>query len=210
MPGLILATVTPDNTPGGANLTFAFPILLFVVIGVILYLWLGRPHRRVPADLTPVGSAATAPQPEVARGASVAAGLPTAVGGGGAESAIEPAGGVRKAEGNGTSAPAAGTEGPAAGTSETAAGTTEPSAGTSETAAGTTEPSAGTSEPSTGTPEDAAGTTSSPGGVAESAADSGTGTSAADSGTGSVAGQDTAPEAGDPERGTTDGTEASE
>ena len=196
MPGLILATVTPDNTPGGANLTFAFPILLFVVIGVILYLWLGRPHRRVPADLTPVGSAATAPQPEVARGASVAAGLPTAVGGGGAESAIEPAGGVRKAEGNGTSAPAAGTEGPAA--------------GTSETAAGTTEPSAGTSEPSTGAPEDAAGTTSSPGGVAESAADSGTGTSAADSGTGNVAGQDAAPEAGDPERGTTDGTEASE
>ena len=196
MPGLILATVTPDNTPGGANLTFAFPILLFVVIGVILYLWLGRPHRRVPADLTPVGSAATAPQPEVARGASVAAGLPTAVGGGGAESASEAAGGVRKAEGNGTSAPAAGTEGPAA--------------GTSETAAGTTEPSAGTSEPSTGTPEDAAGTTSSPGGVAESAADSGTGTSAADSGTGNVAGQDAAPEAGDPERGTTDGTEASE
>ena len=196
MPGLILATVTPDNTPGGANLTFAFPILLFVVIGVILYLWLGRPHRRVPADLTPVGSAATAPQPEVARGASVAAGLPTAVGGGGAESAIEPAGGVRKAEGNGTSAPAAGTEGPAA--------------GTSETAAGTTEPSAGTSEPSTGAPEDAAGTTSSPGGVAEPAADSGTGTSAADSGTGNVAGQDAAPEAGDPERGTTDGTEASE
>ncbi len=56
MPGLILATVTPDNTPGGANLTFAFPIILFVVIVAVLYLWLGRPHRRVPANLTtPVG-----------------------------------------------------------------------------------------------------------------------------------------------------------
>ncbi len=199
MPGLILATATSDNTPGGAILSFAFPLALFVVIIVVLYLWLGRPHRRVPAhQVTLVGTAATtdAPHPEVARGASVAAGLPTAVGGGGAESAVEPAGGVRKAEGNGTSAPAAGTEGPAA--------------GTSETAAGTTEPSAGTSEPSAGTPEDAAETTSSPGGVTESAADSGTGTSAADSGTGNVAGQGTAPEASDPERGTTDGTEASE
>jgi hypothetical protein len=198
VPGLILATVTPDNTPGGAVLTFAFPLGLFVIIVVVLYLWLGRPHRRVPADLTPVGSSATvdAPHPGVARGASVAAGLPTAVGGGGAESAVEPAGGVRKAEDNGTSAPAAGTEGPAA--------------GTSETAAGTTEPSAGTTEPSAGTPEDAAGTTSSPGEVTESAADSGTGTSAAESGTGNVAGQDTAPEASDPERGTADGTEASE
>ena len=176
MPGLILATVTPDNTPGGANLTFAFPIVLFVVIVAVLYLWLGRPHRRVPADLTPVGSSATAdaPQPEAARGASVAAGLPTAVGGGGAESAIEPAGGVRKAGDNGTSVPAADTEGPAAGTSETAAGTTEPS------------------------------------GTAGPAAESGGGTSAADGGTGNVAGQDTAPEAGDPERGTADGTEASE
>ncbi len=176
MPGLILATVTPDNTPGGANLTFAFPIVLFVVIVVVLYLWLGRPHRRVPADLTPVGSSATAeaPHPEVARGASVAAGLPTAVGGGGAESEIEPAGGVRKAEGNGASAAAASTEAQAAATSETAAGTTE---------------SSGTAGPP---------------------ADSGGGTPAADSGTGNVAGQDTAPDAGDPERGTTDGTEASE
>ena len=90
---------------------------MFVVIVVVLYLWLFRPHRRVPADLTPVGSTATAdaPQPEVARGASVAAGLPTAVGGGGAEAEVEPAGGVRRAEGNGASAPAAGTEAPAAG-----------------------------------------------------------------------------------------------
>jgi hypothetical protein len=176
VPGLILATATSDNTPGGAILTFAFPLGLFVVIVVVLYLWLSRPHRRVPADLTPVATSATidAPRPEVARGASVAAGLPTAVGGGGAESPVEPAGGVRKTEDNGVSAPVTDTEGPAAGTSETAAGTTEPS------------------------------------GTAGPAADSGGGTSAAESGTGNVAGQDTAPEASDPERGTTDGTEASE
>ena len=176
MPGLILATVTPDNTPGGANLTFAFPIILFVVIVVVLYLWLGRPHRRVPADLTPVGGSATtdAPQPEVARGASVAAGLPTAVGGGGAESEIEPAGGVRRDEGNGASAVAADTEAPAAATSETPAGAAE--------------------QPGTAGP----------------AADSGGGTSAADGATGNVSGQEPAPDAADPQRGTADGTEASE
>jgi hypothetical protein len=166
VPGLILATVTPDNTPGGANLTFAFPIILFVVIVAVLYLWLGRPHRRVPANLTtPVGtSAATeAPHPEVARGASVAAGLPTAVGGGGAESEIEPAGGVRKDEANGASAAAAGPEGPATATSETAAGTTEPSGtagppadsggGTSAADRGTGNVSGQEPAPDTGDPE---------------------------------------------------------
>jgi hypothetical protein len=129
---LILATVTPDNTPGGANLTFAFPIGLFIVIGVILYLWLGRPHRRVPA------------------------GLPVAAGGsGGAESAAEPAGGIKKAGSNEASAAATDTEGPAA-------------------------------------------------------ADTGAGGSAPDTGTGNVSGQEPAPGTADPERGTTDGTEASE
>ncbi len=176
MPGLILATATSDNTPGGAILTFAFPLGLFVIIAVVLYLWLFRPHRRVPAAQTPVGSTATvdAPHAEVARGASVAAGLPTAVGGGGAEDAVEPAGGVRKAEGTGASAPAADTEAPAAQQSETAAGTTE---------------SSGTAGP---------------------AADTGAGPAAAGTGTGNVSGQEPAPDAGDPARGTTDGTEASE
>ena len=105
MPGLILATATSDNTAGGAILTFAFPLGLFVVIVAALYLVLGRPHRRVPAGLTPVATSATveAPRGGVARGASVAAGLPTAVGGGGAENPVEPAGGVRRPEpGDGT------------------------------------------------------------------------------------------------------------
>jgi hypothetical protein len=49
VPGLILAAVNPDNTPHGYNLTFAFPMLLFIVIGGVLYLLFSRPHRRVPA-----------------------------------------------------------------------------------------------------------------------------------------------------------------
>ncbi len=41
--------VTPDNTPHGYNLTFAFPMILFIVIGSILYLVLFQlPHNRVP------------------------------------------------------------------------------------------------------------------------------------------------------------------
>jgi hypothetical protein len=181
VPGLILATVTPDNTPGGAVLTFAFPLGLFVVIAAVLYLWLGRPHRRVPADLTPVATSAAigAPHPEAARGASVAAGLPTAVGGGGAESPIEPAGAVRKTEDNGVSAPVTGAGGPAAGTSETTTGTTA---------------SPGTADPA----EDS--------GAGPSAADTGTGNVS-----GQETGQEAAdPERGTTERGTTDGTEASE
>jgi hypothetical protein len=104
VPGSILAAVTPDNTPGGAVLTFAFPLGLFIVVAVALYLRFARPHRRVPEALAPAQAspAVAPPAPGIARGASVAAGLPTAVGSGGAESPVEPAGGVRKAADNGT------------------------------------------------------------------------------------------------------------
>lgn len=41
--------VTPDNTPHGYNLTYAFPMILFIVIAAVLYLVLFRmPHNRVP------------------------------------------------------------------------------------------------------------------------------------------------------------------
>jgi hypothetical protein len=49
MPGSILAAATSDNAPGGAVLTFAFPVILFAVIAVILYLLLSRPHPRIPS-----------------------------------------------------------------------------------------------------------------------------------------------------------------
>ena len=48
MPGVILAAISPDNTPHGYNWTFAFPMLLFIVIALILYALFSRPHRRVP------------------------------------------------------------------------------------------------------------------------------------------------------------------
>ncbi|HTS97133.1 MAG TPA: hypothetical protein VMI33_10965 [Streptosporangiaceae bacterium] len=92
----VLAAATSDNVPGGAILTFAFPITLFAVIAAALYLLLGRPHRRVPARrLAHASASAAAPDATAAHGAAVAAGMPTASGGGSAESAAEAAGARR-------------------------------------------------------------------------------------------------------------------
>jgi hypothetical protein len=58
VPRLILAAVTPDNTPHGYNWTFAFPMLLFIVVGLILYVLFSRPHRRVPGEPISVATGA--------------------------------------------------------------------------------------------------------------------------------------------------------
>ena len=93
MRGLILAAINPDNTPHGYNWTFAFPMLLFIVIGAILYALFSRPHRRVPGRPIRVGGASTrAPAAGAARSAAVAGGLSVAPGGGTTESHLEPAG----------------------------------------------------------------------------------------------------------------------
>ena len=99
MPGSILAEVTSDNTASGAILTAVFPVLIFIVVAAILYMRFSRPHRRVPARaaVAPGTVSHEVPDPDTARAAAVAAGLPTAAGGGAAEGAIEPAGGPRKA-----------------------------------------------------------------------------------------------------------------
>ncbi len=90
---LILAAVTPDNTPHGYNWTFAFPMLLFIIIGLVLYLLFSRPHRRIPArSLTLPARSAGAPSADAAQSAAVAGGLTTAPGGGTAESHLEPHG----------------------------------------------------------------------------------------------------------------------
>jgi hypothetical protein len=92
VPYAILASV-PDNTQGGANLTFVFPLLLFCVIGAVLYIVVfARPHARVPARRVAAVSHAGPPSPEAAHAAAIAAGLPLAEGGGSAESGAEGAG----------------------------------------------------------------------------------------------------------------------
>ncbi len=102
----ILAAVSPVNSPHGYNWTFAFPMLMFVVIAGTLYLILSRPHK-VPGHgtLAPVHGgqaqhgpgAAVAPEGETALAAAVATGFTTASGGGAGESAAEPGGAHRAA-----------------------------------------------------------------------------------------------------------------
>jgi hypothetical protein len=70
VPGLMLAAVNPDNTPHGYNWTFAFPMLLFIVVAAILYTLFSRPHRRVPAGRI---SATHARSPDAAPASSSAA-----------------------------------------------------------------------------------------------------------------------------------------
>ncbi len=89
MPRLILAAVSPDNTPHGYNWTFAFPMLLFIVIGAALYFLFSRPHRRVPSRRVTMPASTDVPTAEAARSAAIAAGLSTAPGGGTTESHLE-------------------------------------------------------------------------------------------------------------------------
>lgn len=48
---LVAAAISPDNTPHGYNLTFAFPMLMFIIIAALLYLRFRGPHR-VPGRTT--------------------------------------------------------------------------------------------------------------------------------------------------------------
>ncbi len=93
MPGLILAAVNPDNTPHGYNWTFAFPMVLFIVIALLLYALFSRPHRRVPGrPISATSTGSQVPDADAARAAAVAGGLSLAAGGGTTESAHEPTG----------------------------------------------------------------------------------------------------------------------
>jgi hypothetical protein len=97
VPAAILASV-PDNTQGGANLTFVFPLLLFCAVAVVLYIVVfRRPHARVPARRVGPVAHAGPPSAEAAQAAAIAAGLPLAGGGGSAESGAEAAGALSAA-----------------------------------------------------------------------------------------------------------------
>jgi hypothetical protein len=52
LPGLLLAQVTSDNAPEGANFTLWFPLGLFIIVLAILWVLYSRPHRRVPPRQT--------------------------------------------------------------------------------------------------------------------------------------------------------------
>ena len=66
---MMLAAVVSDDVPAGAVFTFVFPVVLFALIAVILYLLFSRPHRRVPSQrVVFASSAAAAPGPAAAHG----------------------------------------------------------------------------------------------------------------------------------------------
>ena len=80
---MILAAITPANTPHGYNWTFAFPMLLFIVIAAILYALFSRPHHRVPPRRISLAGAA-AP-----RGAHVTGSVTASAGGASKDAADE-------------------------------------------------------------------------------------------------------------------------
>jgi hypothetical protein len=87
----LIAGVTPDNTPGGYNWTYLFPMLLFIVIALVLWAQFGRPHQRVPTRRISLGLSSGAPdRRRGAHAASAVGGLSTAPGGA-SQSPAEPA-----------------------------------------------------------------------------------------------------------------------
>ena len=112
MHGALLAAVRPDNTPHGYNLTFAFPMLMFIIVAGALYLRFRAAHH-VPGHVSLSAS-------RWAGGGT--AGAAGTVGAGSAESAgpAEAAGAANTAD----AADAAGTTD--AGTTDAAAGTGQP------------------------------------------------------------------------------------
>ena len=101
MPGLILAGVTPDNTPSGYYWTFLFPMLLFIFIAAVLYMLFSRPHRRVPGRRIASAGAGAVPSAEIAQAASAAGGPSVAPAGDTAASVNETEGAVLVAEHDG-------------------------------------------------------------------------------------------------------------
>jgi hypothetical protein len=42
---VLAAVIRPDNTPGGYQLTYLFPLAVFIISAATLYLKFRRPHR---------------------------------------------------------------------------------------------------------------------------------------------------------------------
>ena len=69
--------ISPDNTPHGYNLTFAFPMLMFIIIAAWLYLRFRASHR-VPGHVALTSSRwasgtreATAPEQSTTNGSTL-------------------------------------------------------------------------------------------------------------------------------------------
>jgi uncharacterized membrane protein YgcG len=108
--GPILAIVTPDNIPGGSILTFAFPMALFIVAAVVLYLLFTRPHQ-VPGHKKLAAAKASGGPGDGQQPARAGGGNPGGASPGGASPGGSPGGGG-SAAGGGNAAPAEGPKEP--------------------------------------------------------------------------------------------------
>ena len=101
--GLIHATAATNWSLGGSLLTFAFPMVLFIVAALVLYRLLWWPHR-IPghSDLVPAHTAP--PDIGTAHVMAAAAGMTTAAGAGAQPLPHEPHGATEVADPDDTSA----------------------------------------------------------------------------------------------------------
>ena len=79
---LLAAAIQPDNTPHGYNLTFAFPMLMFIIVAGVLYLRFRSSHR-VPGHVSLSASRWAGSEP-VPAGAAEAAMVAEVIGSAGA------------------------------------------------------------------------------------------------------------------------------
>jgi hypothetical protein len=94
---VIHATAAANWSLGGSILTFAFPMVLFIVAATVLYLLFSRPHR-IPGHSAVVPTQTAPPDHGTAHTMAAAAGLTTTAGGGADPLAHEPGGGLEAAQ----------------------------------------------------------------------------------------------------------------
>jgi hypothetical protein len=95
--GPIHPTAAANWTLSGSMLTWAVPMVGFIVAATVLYLLFSRPHR-IPGHSELVPSRAAPPDPGTAHAMAAAAGMTTAAGAGADPLAHEPAGAPEAAE----------------------------------------------------------------------------------------------------------------
>jgi hypothetical protein len=93
MPGLIHPIAASGWSLSGSILTFAMPMLLFIIAATVLYLLFTRPHT-VPGHRVLAPAQAVQPDAATARSMAAAAGMTTESGAGGSALPHEPAAGV--------------------------------------------------------------------------------------------------------------------
>jgi hypothetical protein len=97
VPGLMHAIAATNYSDGGSLFTFAFPMALFILAGLVIYRLLWWPHR-IPGHSDLVPSHTAPPDLGTAHTMAAAAGMTTAAGAGAQPLAHEPHGATEVAQ----------------------------------------------------------------------------------------------------------------